>query len=100
MGGFGSGYTCSDEVFNMVGLGTDGGQARSDLRPFVERQLYLSCASGSMINCVATCLHMYSRHEFTQFSKAFPSARGGLNCIRNGATAILVGRHIEGWTTR
>jgi hypothetical protein len=72
MGGSGSRYTSSDEVFNMVGLGADEGQARSDLRRFVERQLYLSCASGSMVDTIATCFHMYSRHEFTQFSKAFP----------------------------
>jgi hypothetical protein len=53
MGGSGSRYSCSDEVFNMVGLGTDGGQARSDLRRFVERQLCLSCASGPMVDTIA-----------------------------------------------
>jgi hypothetical protein len=72
MGGSGIRYTCSDEVFNMVGFGTDEGQARSDLRRFVERQLCLT--SGSMVDTIATYFHMYSRHEFTQFSKAFPSA--------------------------
>jgi hypothetical protein len=89
MGGSGSRYTCSDEVFNIVGIGTYGGQARSDLRRFVKRQLCLSCASGSMVDTIATCFHMYSRHEFTQFSKAFPPHKMGSIASRKARQLFL-----------